>query len=110
MGEKDYLKYLDRNATARVRMRIVAVRGQVLQFVVQLEILVQDTWREVVRYDNAHGYAHRDQIDARGNAMKTRLPAVDAPAALGVAVDDIENRWEWYRDRFLESERSRRRR
>ncbi|OHC08787.1 MAG: hypothetical protein A2545_01435 [Planctomycetes bacterium RIFOXYD2_FULL_41_16] len=37
--------------------------GKVVKFMVQLEIKHEGSWKEVVRYDCAHGYAHRDSYN-----------------------------------------------
>jgi hypothetical protein len=34
----------------------------VLQFVVQLEVEQEGAWMPVIRYDNAHGFCHRDDF------------------------------------------------
>ena len=40
---------------------------------VQLEIMHEGNWKEAVRYDCAHGYAHRDSYDLRGKHTKEEL-------------------------------------
>ena len=57
----------------RYRHVHVRVRGRIVFFRVQLETLVGKTWMPVVRYDTAHGFAHRDLLDKRGHAIKTPL-------------------------------------
>ena len=65
---------------------------------VQLEVKYQGKWKEVVRYDCAHGYAYRD---SRGKHMKENL-YLRFEDALNLADDDIDDNWEIYKDRFLE--------
>lgn len=43
-----------------IRVWFESEHGRVLGFVVQLECLFNDEWYPVVRYDTAHGFAHRD--------------------------------------------------
>ncbi|MCK6568124.1 MAG: hypothetical protein HUU12_15115 [Anaerolineales bacterium] len=45
-----------------LRVRFETDHGQILRFIVQLECLFSEDgeWTPVVRYDTAHGYAHRD--------------------------------------------------
>jgi hypothetical protein len=110
MGETDYTTFLDDEETSRLRVRIQASGGALEAFVIQLETLVDGEWREVVRYDNAHGVAHRDELDLRGRATKKELNLVDLKTAITYARQDLTDRWTWYRDRFLASGRGRRRR
>lgn len=58
MGEKEYLIMLDINT--RKRHYHKAEAGKIIKFAVQLEVKVRDYWKEVIRYDCAHGYAHKD--------------------------------------------------
>lgn len=53
MAEKNYLILLDFDA--RKRHYHSAESGKITRFVVQLEVKVEDNWKEVVRYDCAHG-------------------------------------------------------
>ena len=57
MAEKNYLILLDLDT--RKRHYHFAEAGIITKFAVQLEVKVGDTWKEVIRYDCAHGYAHR---------------------------------------------------
>ena len=45
-------------------------RGQVLEFIVQLEIAVGRQWKPVIRYDTAHGFAHRDRYEREGGGQQ----------------------------------------
>ncbi len=58
MPEKQYLIMLDLNA--RKRHYHKTDEGKIINFMVQLEVKVGDTWREVVRYDCAHDFIHKD--------------------------------------------------
>jgi len=72
-----------------------------VKFVVQLEIEYEGNWKGVVRYDCAHGYAHRDSYNLRGEQEKEKLH-LRFEDALDLADDDIDDNWEIYRYRFLE--------
>jgi hypothetical protein len=79
----------------RYRVRFEADKGKVFEFVVQLERLKNDIWKPVVRYDTAHGFAHRDRYDAAGQtAQHEPLPAADFNDALTYAIKDIRTNWE----------------
>jgi hypothetical protein len=98
MSERQYLLFLD--VDARKRHYHVAERGRIIRFVVQLEIRVAGGWKEVVRYDCAHDYTHKDSYNMEGRRHKMRL-FLSYEDALSLADDDITENWEVYRDRFL---------
>lgn len=75
-------------------------QGEVQVFTVQLEIFVNGKWQPVVRYDSAHGFAHRDRYFLDGRSTKTDLN-IDFKEALTFADEDIKDNWQAYRDRFL---------
>jgi hypothetical protein len=52
-----------------VRVRLEIERGDVIAFTEQLECYIEGRWRPVVRYDSAHGYAHRDTLDWDGHVV-----------------------------------------
>jgi hypothetical protein len=70
---------------------------------VQLEVSVGAVWKEVVRYDCAHDYIHKDCYNIKGKGRKTRLN-LDYQEALVFADDDINENWEIYREKFLRGE------
>ena len=98
MAERQYLIFFD--ADARKRHYHVAEAGKITKFVVQLEIKVGNQWKEVVRYDCAHDYAHKDCYDNKGRRRKIKL-YLSYEDALSVADDDLNDNWEVYRERFL---------
>jgi len=55
----------------RYRHYHLRIKGRVIDFVVQYETFINKEWFPVVRYDNSHGFAHRDLLSAR---PKTPLP------------------------------------
>jgi hypothetical protein len=65
-----------------------------------LEVKVESAWKEVIRYDCAHGYAHRDIYNLLGRQKKEDLP-LRFEDALNLADDDIDDNWEIYAYRFL---------
>jgi len=75
---------------------------------VQLEVRhpKYGTWEPVIRYDTAHGRAHRDWRHADGSVEKTPLPTEDYNQALNYAEIDLKNHWEIYRNQFLEELRN----
>jgi len=50
-------------------------------------------WHPVVRYDTAHGFAHRDLLDIKGRVKKTPLFNQDYNDALSFAESDLKANW-----------------
>jgi len=103
MAEKEYLILLDFDT--RKRHYHFAESGKITQFVVQLEVKVEDTWKEVVRYDCAHRYAHKDLYNIKGKHSKLNL-YMNYEDALTYADDDINENWQIYRHNFLKGDDS----
>jgi hypothetical protein len=87
----------DRNAA---RVRFETERNRVLGFMVQLECLFGEKWHPVVRYDTAHGFAHRDILRPSGETEKSATPVRDYNEALTFAIQDLSANWEIYRRRY----------
>ena len=69
---------------------------------IQLELRLDGEWRPVVRYDNAHDFAHRDVLDPKGNQVgKSPLKLGSLAEVLQYAEQDLIDRFEWYIERFL---------
>lgn len=101
MSEKQYLILFD--IDARKRHHHVTDAGKIIEFVVQLEVNLGGAWREVIRYDCAHDYAHKDCYNIKGQCRKINL-FLDYEAALILADDDINENWELYREKFLKGD------
>ncbi len=82
------------------RVRFIKERGRILSFVVQVECLIEGTWHPIVRYDTAHGFAHRDVLKPDGAQEKQPIPAGDFNAALTYAQRDIQAHWQFYVERY----------
>jgi hypothetical protein len=57
MPEKQYTYLL--SDVARMAVRHDSVGINILDFSVQLDVLIDGRWRKAVRYDSAHGQPHR---------------------------------------------------
>jgi len=101
MPEKHYLILLD--IDARKRHYHISEAGRIIKFVVQLEIKIGEEWKEVIRYDCVHGYAHKDFYNIRGQHKKINL-RLDYEDALTMAEDDINENWEIYRKNFFKGD------
>ncbi len=73
----------------RYRHLHIKERGKIVFFRVQYEIKINDNWYPVVRYDTAHGFAHRDLLDFKGDVKKTPLFNQDLNDALTFAENDL---------------------
>lgn len=86
----------------RFRHRHVRIAGRVTEFVIQYEVRQGEEWLPVVRYDTAHGFAHRDLFSSKKNVVKTPLGMKDLNTALTFAESDMKANWKWYRRRYWE--------
>lgn len=98
MNEIDFLFTIDEEN--RIRVRFGKEQGEILRLLVQYESLLEGTWTAIVRYDNAHGFMHRDELFPDGTQRKTPLD-MDLNTGLTYAQFDIKDRWEFYRDRYV---------
>jgi len=99
MSKKEYI--IPYSEGVRKRHYHETRKGKVVRFMVQLEAKYEGKWKEVVRYDCAHGYAHRDSYNLHGKRVKEELN-LSFKDALTIADDDIDDNWETYKYRFLE--------
>ncbi len=58
MAEKEYI--IPYSGDVRKRHHHKTIKGKVVKFMVQLEVTHEGIWKEVVRYDCTHGFAHWD--------------------------------------------------
>ena len=84
---------------AQIRCSYQRVKNRVLRFTVQLEIAHEGTWIAAVRYDNAHGFCHRDTLHPDGTQDKIGIAAQDVNQAFTYAIDDLRANWEAHRAR-----------
>jgi len=85
----------------RRRTRHIRVNKNIVEFVVQYEIRINNKWYPVIRYDTAHGFAHKDKLSYKGDVTKEELPFSDYNLALTYAEKDLKDNWQRYRDNFL---------
>jgi len=86
---------------ARKRHYHESDKGRLAEFVVQLEVLVDDHWDTVIRYDSAHGFPHIDRYYRDGK--KTKKPLyLEFDEALILADEDIKENWKKYQRAFME--------
>lgn len=102
----DYQDAMDAAAREWLRVRMLIVGGRVRHFTVQYETILADARVPVVRYDTAHGYAHRARLNRRGDQVSKEAVAHGLPleVALSIALDDLTHNWPRYRAAFFEDE------
>jgi len=71
-------------------------------FVVQYEARLGDAWHPIVRFDTAHGFAHRDLIHPNGRIDKQPLPWAHYSVALTFATQELKANWPRYRRAYEE--------
>ena len=102
MPEKEYLIRLGDGT--RKRHYHKTERGEVINFMVQLEVEVaKGGWKPVVRYDCSHDFAHRDRYNLRGEQEKDDL-RLSYTEALNLADEDINKNWQVYKEKFFRGE------
>lgn len=99
MKEIEFLIQL--GSVDRLREHYIRSKQKIISFAVQYETLWQDKWLPVVRYDTAHGFAHRDLYNRQGRTIKTPLFILDYNQALTFAESDLKANWRLYYERFM---------
>lgn len=90
----------------RRRTRHIRRGNNIIEFVVQYELKVNNKWHPVVRYDTVHGFAHKDILSYKGDVKKEPLPFNDLNLALTFAEKDLKDNWQTYRISFLKEVKS----
>jgi len=101
LKNKEFTKAISIDGNDRLRIRIGTEKGLVVNIMVQYEANIAGAWREIVRYDCAHGFLHRDVILPKGKTEKQPLSIANLGAALQYAEQDIKDRWQWYKERYI---------
>lgn len=101
MKNKEFIKTVSIDENDRLRIRIGTEKGKVVNIMVQYEANITGTWREIVRYDCAHGFLHRDVISPKGKTEKQALSIANLNDALQYAEQDIKDRWQWYKEKYM---------
>ena len=102
---KEFTKLIGDGGEDRIRFRYRIEKGRVADIMIQYECLAEGKWREVVRYDFAHGFFHRDLISWKGEQEKKKIEIDDMKTASVYAEEDLKDRWEWYKQNFLKQKK-----
>lgn len=90
----------------RLRIRIFREKGKgIIGFTSQLEHFFRDIWRIVIRYDNKHGFVHKDIYSATGKQKrKEKIQVKNLKEAILFAAKDLRNNYENYIEKFERDE------
>ena len=67
----------------------------------QLEVVHEAKWTPVVRFDNAHGFCHRDTLHPNGSQDKSGVSVGDLNETFTYAIAELRANWEAHRARYL---------
>ena len=99
MPEKSYDFFI--NKSVRCVVRFITEKGNTIAFVVRMQAFIDGNWREIRRYDTAHGTPHVDVLNWRGKTVeKIWMPQLDANETMNFAIDDIKINFKTYLRRF----------
>jgi len=84
----------------RLRVSAIKEKGEILEFCVQYEAYILENWQAVIRYDTAHGYAHKDTIHFDGKVDKEPVYFVNYNLVFTHATQDLKKNWKKYRQNF----------
>jgi len=101
VNEKEFFIFLGNRLKDRIRLRFQTDKGEVIDLVLQYEAMINDEWFPIVRYDCAHGFFHRDLLHPNGDKEKKALDVPNLKFAFTFARQDIEDKWEWYKEQYL---------
>ncbi|MCA9919326.1 MAG: hypothetical protein KC445_15310 [Anaerolineales bacterium] len=100
MGEKFWIQDFS-TGLDRLRIHFITKDGQVVTIVViQYEAYIDGKWEAIVRFDEAHGFFHRDIMIPSGGQKKTAQPAINKDLALKDAISHIKQFWRTYRETY----------
>jgi len=95
-----YLYALSPGKEDRLRVEATIDKGEIKGFVVQYEAFLQNRWHPIVRYDTAHGFAHRDILHPDRSEEKQLLVFRNFNHAFTFAIQDVKALWKQYRDGY----------
>ncbi|MDR1747206.1 MAG: hypothetical protein LBR49_08055 [Tannerella sp.] len=101
MKKIEFLSCLDVFGNNCIRVRLVTENGSLTDVMYQYETLIDGEWVAIVRYDCAHGFFHRDVLFPNGDEEKRVIEVGSLKNASQFAEQDLKDRWEWYRERYI---------
>ncbi len=109
MGERSWLQDFE-TGLDRLCVHFVTERGQVKSIaVIQYEACINDQWRAIVWFDEAHGFFHQDILSPGDEQQKIVHTPLDRKLALTEAIADIKRHWRHYRQAYEDQYHGKRR-
>lgn len=99
--ETSYVINLSPDGENRYRHYHVSEKGKVVEFRIQYEAYLEGKWYAIVRYDTAHGFAHRDVMHPDGTVTKTSFQPLDYATMLTYGERDLKRNWASYRENYI---------
>jgi len=97
--DKEYFLEITEETIAYVYFK--TERGNVTEFVVKLLSIFDGKWHEIIRYDSGHGCPHKDILNIDGKPIKkVWYDFLDNSQALTMAITDIKDNFEFYKERY----------
>ena len=107
MKEIEFESILDKLGHDRLRVRLKVEKGELIDVVYQYEAFIDDEWISIVRYDCDHGFYNRDILKPNGDKEKQEITIDNLKSASKYAEQDLKDRWEWYKERFIKKMKKR---
>ena len=97
--DKEYFLELEEGTIVYVYFKTEA--GDVVEFVVKMVSVFEGKWHEIIRFDNGHDCPHKDILDINGGVIrKIWYDFLDNGQALTIAVTDLKDNFEFYKERY----------
>jgi hypothetical protein len=93
--------YLDKFEQDKMRVKLKTQQNKLIDVVYQYETVINGKWEAIVRYDCAHGFFHKDVLFPKGEKEKMEMDFDSLKSASQYAAQDIKDRWEWYKERYI---------
>lgn len=106
MKEIAYQIFLDADGFEKLRIKFHTDKGKILDVVVQYESFIKNKWIAIIRYDCSHGFFHRDVLYPKEEREKQTINITNLKDALNYAEQDVKDRWEFYKERYLKKLKS----
>ncbi len=102
MTETSYVIDLTLDGRNRYRHYHGLDKKRIVEFSIQYEAYIDGRWHPIVRYDSAHGLAHRDLLHPTGRKTKTSFQNWDYSQVLTFGERDLKQNWGAYKQRYLD--------
>jgi hypothetical protein len=100
MTETSYVITLTPDRRNRYGHYHLLEKKKVVEFRVQYEAYIQGKWHTIVRYNTAHGFAHRDVMHPDRTETKTSFHHWDYAEVLTYGERDLKQNWASYRKAY----------